>query len=97
MAEVARLSQTHLSDSDTSQNTHLDASSPGYSWGKKSFRSREDEVSFSRWRLGFFAFYGVAALLLVGLAAVSDRPATFAGATAPNSQAIASADGVRHR
>jgi hypothetical protein len=96
MAEVTRLSRTHLNNLHTAQNAHLDVSSPRYAWGKNSFRSREDEISFGRWRLGFFIFYGVTALLLGGLAVAFDRPATFAGATAPNSQAIASADGRIH-
>jgi hypothetical protein len=97
MTEATRLSQTQLSNPQTAKNAHLDASSPGVSWGKNSFRSREDQITFSRWRLGFFVFYSVTALLLGGLAVVSNRSATVAGATAPISQAIASADRIRHR
>jgi hypothetical protein len=98
MAEVTQLFQTRLSNPHTAQDAHLDVASPRGSWGKRSFRSREHEISFSRWRLGFFVFYGVTALLLGGLAVVSDRSTTFAGApTAPGNQASASVDGIAHR
>jgi hypothetical protein len=96
MAAITRLSQTHLNNPHTAQNTDLDVASPRYSWDKSRFRSREDEVSFSRWRLGFFVVYGVTVSLLAGLAVVSVRPATTASATAPSSQAMAWADSKGH-
>ncbi len=87
MPEVTKLSQIRLNETDA-QNTHLDVSSPRCVWGGSKFRSREDEISFRRWRLGFIAFYGAAALLLGGLAVTADRPATLASTAAPPNSAI---------
>ena len=88
MPEVSEFSQIRLNETNAAQNTHLDVSSPRCVWGGSKFRSREDEMSFERWRLGFFVFYGAAALLLGGLAVTTDRPATFASTAAPAKPAI---------
>jgi hypothetical protein len=88
MPDITQFSQIHLNESDTAQMTHLDVSSPRCVWGRSKFRSRQDEISYSRWRLGFLVFYGAAALLLGGLAMTADRPETFASTAAPAGSAI---------
>jgi hypothetical protein len=88
MPEVTKFSQIRLNETDAAQNTHLDVSSPRCVWGGSKFRSREDEISFGRWRLGFLIFYGAAALLLGGLAVTTVRPAAFASTAAPANSAI---------
>jgi hypothetical protein len=87
MVENVRLSRTYLDDPHITKNAHLDASSLCCPPGKDMSRSREDEIFLRRWRKGFFVFYGATALLLGGLAVISSRSETLAGATAPNSQA----------
>jgi hypothetical protein len=95
MTEVTQLSPRRA---DAIQNAHLDVSSPRYVPNASSFQSREDEISFRRWRLGFFVFYAVLALMLGGIAVVTtDRSATFASAGTPTNPAIASADSRKHR
>jgi len=42
----------------------------------------EDRISFRRWRLGFFIFYGAMISLLAGFAALAERPGTFVSAAA---------------
>ena len=94
MTEVAQLS---LHKADAVQN-HLDDSGSRHVVAGRRFRSREDEITFGRWRLGFLVFYGVLALILGGAAMVAaDRPATFASAAKPTNPAIASADIAKHR
>jgi hypothetical protein len=80
-----RLNET---DSSSSQNTQLNVSSPRCAWNGSKFRSREDEISFGRWRLGFIVFYSVAALLLGGLAVTADRLATVASTAAPGTSVV---------
>jgi hypothetical protein len=88
MTEVTQLSQTHLNKTTAVQDAHLDISRAPRIWSGVRFRSREDEISFGRWRLGFLVFYGVTALLLGGLAMAVDRPTTLASAAAPTHPAI---------
>jgi hypothetical protein len=60
------------------------------------FRSREDEITFRRWRLGVFILYSTTVVLLAGLATATHRPETFASAAAITNPVIASADTKRH-
>jgi hypothetical protein len=89
MPAVTKLSQIRLNETDAAQDTHIDVSSPRCVWGRSKFWSREDEISFGRWRLGFLVFYSAAALLLGCLAVTTDRPAAFASTAAPANSAIA--------
>jgi hypothetical protein len=86
---------TRLTGADAA---HFDASLTRHVLDAGKFRPRphEDEISFKRWRLGFFIFYGATALLLVGLGVAADRSATLAGAAVPTRPAIVSADATRH-
>jgi hypothetical protein len=88
MPDIKKFSQIRLSETDTAQNTHFDVSSPRCAWGRNQFRSKEDEISFGRWRLGFIVFYSTAALLLGGLAMTADRWATVASTASPSTSAI---------
>jgi hypothetical protein len=90
MPEIIKFSQIRLSETETAENknTRLNVSSPRCAWGENKFRSREDEISFGRWRLGFIVFYGTAALLLGGLAVTADRLSMVASTAAPVASAI---------
>jgi hypothetical protein len=88
MPDTTQFPQIRLNETDTAQNTQLNVSSPRCAWGGSKFRSREDEISFRRWRLGFIVFYSAAALLLGGLAVTADRLATVASTASPGSSTI---------
>ena len=82
MPDITKFSQIRLNETDTAQNADLDVSSPRCVWADRKFRSREDEISFGRWRMGFIIFYGAATLLIGGLVVTADRLAMVAS-TAP--------------
>jgi hypothetical protein len=88
MPDITKFPQIRLNETDTAQNTQLNVSSPRCAWGGSKFRSREDEISFARWRLGFIVFYGAAALLLGGLAVTADRLAMVASTASPVISAV---------
>jgi hypothetical protein len=88
MPDITQLPQIRSNETDAAPNTHPGVSSPRCVWGENGYRSSEDQISFGRWRFGFFIFYGVTVLLLGGLAISTDRPATFASTTAPAHSAI---------
>jgi len=93
----SKMTEFTRNNTDAAQNAHPDVSSPRCGWGASEFRSKEDETSFRRWRIGFFVFYGVTAMLLGGLAVATDRQATFANVTKSNNPALASADLSKRR
>lgn len=63
---------------------------------RRRFQSREDEITFGRWRLGIFILFSTTVVLLAGLATATHRPETFASAAAPTNPAIAAAETKRH-
>jgi hypothetical protein len=95
MTEITQLSPRKA---DAIQHARPDVSVPRYVQDASSLQSKEDAISFRRWRRGFFLFYGMLALMLSGLAMVaSDQSATFAKRTPSTNPSMASADIVRHR
>jgi hypothetical protein len=88
MPDITQFPQIRLNQTDPSQNTQLNVSSPRCAWGVSKFRSREDEISFRRWRLGFIVFYSAAALLLGGLAVTADRLSMVASTASPTVSAV---------
>jgi hypothetical protein len=90
MTKVIQFSRSRVRNPGIPENIHVDAASPRCSWEENDFASRDDKVSFRRWRLGFIAFYCAAALILSGLVLIADRASR-------DGQAIASADGMKHR
>jgi hypothetical protein len=61
-------------------------------------RGHPDEMLFNRWRLRLIAFYGAAALLLIGgFAVLGDRSSTITRAQAPANSTVASSDATGHR
>jgi hypothetical protein len=88
--EVTHLSGIGPARIDLSQTAYLDVSCTR-SIGNGLRDIAEDRITFRRWRLGFFVFYGAIISLLGGLAVAVDRPGTFVSA-AQHEPAMVSTD-----